>query len=318
MSRGNVIDPRTIRTTVHPSAVLIDMVFTGGRVKDVRPVGRVKRVTRGRKMLFRASTIRTFNRMPVGMSRVGVSVLDSDKRGLGKPGKVNFLCVEGKIGVHSFVRNKTRREGHHTNARGIPNVMKCKGTMRLTVTSVRREVGRRARLHSCTVTEVRGRVPCYELGKSHIGHIPGGVGFDFRFIRKRSLLVVLSVGKVYTSDNSTYASNSLSPSRILLTVKLPRRVTRNSLHVSVNTSAAGRSVSCAVSRLGRVITRLHDVSPLCRSFVGGRRGGTWTEVAWGGGAGWFLGGGVGGVRRLCGMCEGNGKSFPTSGGYEKG
>lgn len=220
-------------------------------------------------MLFRASTMRTFTRIPVGISRVGVSVLDTDNRGVGKPGKVKIVCVHGNMGVHSFVRKNTRRHRHHTNARGIPNVIKVKGTTRLTITGVRGGARCRMGLHSRLVRHILTRVPCARLGKSHASHLPGGTGFYFQFVRKRSVLVLLSRTKVYNDDKDTYASKSLSPSRILLTVKLPRRVTRKDLHLALSRGAAVRSVSCAMSGLGTVVRHLHDVSPLCRSFIQG-------------------------------------------------
>lgn len=240
---------------------MISVVCTGGRVNAVRPVSRVNTVYEGRNILFRASTIRTTNCIGVSIRGRGVSLLSVATRGLRKPGNYNLLCVEGNMEVRGLVYNNTRREGGHTNARGITNVINLSTTLRLTISNVSREGTGLRGVHSELVSNLLG-VRHSEVGNSEIRELPNGIGVYFRNVRNRDLLLELSLGNISTSSNSTYASNDLSPDRMLLTVNLPRRVTRNDVHLSFSSSGARRSVSCVLRVIPRVISCLEDVSPL--------------------------------------------------------
>lgn len=257
ISPGKHISMGRMRSTLQRSAVLMAVVCKGGRVKALRPVGRVNRLLTRRPTGFRASTIRTCKLRGVSIRSLGISLLSISTRGVGNPGKVNFLCTRPSIGLSSQLFNNRRREGHETKARGIPSVTNFRRTIQVARGRVRAGQRRLRSLEGLFVGGLGRRNTIFRLGKSLSCSLPRILGLDFPKAGIRTVLIGLSLTKVTTSDKSTYATNSVSPSRILIDVfKGKSSGLRGSVHFDFNLFGAGRRTRDTTRRATGVIGQL--------------------------------------------------------------
>lgn len=258
ISTCKIVSLTRLQRMLQRSAALISIVAKGGRVKAVRPLSTITSVLQKAKALFRASTIRTVKRVPLSVGRLPISCLDTDTRGFRNPGKINFLFIEGSQSLPSCVRKNDRRGNEQTKARGITKVIKVTGTLRVTIRRVRIIHPQVIQLHGCFIRQMLQRVPRKELGKRPRGHLPKGIGFDFRKVSTASLLMLLRRSKVYTSTKSTYGAKRAQVSRIVRTVRMPGGCTPNDMHFAVKERASHQRISTIVTSLGGGVKLLHN------------------------------------------------------------
>ncbi len=237
-SRGKIVGLSSLGTTLGSGALLMDVVLIGGRVNAVRPVDRTMELagTLSPGTCFRYSTMRTCNGVPVGTGGLKISVLATDKRGVRKPGNVNFLCGSGGYRVTPFVANNNRRGNVHSKARYIPLVTKLRNTVS-SLPGLRSRLLGAHRVCSCT-GKLLGSVT---IVGSFSDNLPCVLGVSLIKCGDRAILRFLREHRVFISDKDTYTGNGRDC--ILGRVKVDNGHVSSVLHVDFSESARGRSVS---------------------------------------------------------------------------
>lgn len=274
MSTDKEIGLSTLGRTLYPRAVLMSIVCMGGRIKALRPVSRTMGVMGrcGSSVLFRSSTIRKFKGCRVCPGHRGVSLLDTDKRGVRKPGKAKFLCMNRGIGVGPVLFKKKRRGSLHSNARGIPKVTKLKLTAGVVCGSLSVGMTLVHRLGSCFVRRTRGVRGAAIRNLGSRKDTPRVVDLKVTKVQDRILLRALRSGKVCISSKSTYTSGRPTMDNILEDVKTTRRCLSTAVHFDVSRFAAGRRVSCALRALCGYVPVLEGCAHRWLATVRGKRG----------------------------------------------
>lgn len=245
-SRG-VVDPDDIRRAIRPGVSLVSVMHANNELGTVQPMAEIARITRELGVPLHSDGVQAIGKIPVNVSRLGVSLYSLAAHKIYGPKGVGAL----------FNKSKLRRPGTDN----VAGALGLAAALRWESRNGAKEAARVEVLRDRLEASVLRRIPDVHINGAGAPRVPNTSNLRFEGIDAEPLLIALDLRGFAVSSGSACSSGAAEPSHVLQAIGLSKEQARSSIRVSLGRSNDAAQVDALVEALAEGVAHLRKLAP---------------------------------------------------------
>ncbi|MDR3216229.1 MAG: cysteine desulfurase NifS [Clostridiaceae bacterium] len=256
------VSPDVLAAAITDKTILVSIMFANNEIGTVLPIRELAKVAKAHKILFHTDAVQAVGSIAVNVKDLGVDLLSLSGHKFYGPKGVGALYVRTGIKISRLISGGEQERGLRGGTSNTPSIVGLGKAIELATTDLESQSKKIARLRDYFVKEVEKRIPEVKFNGSRTARLPGNANFSFRYIEGESILFSLDLAGIAASSGSACSSNSLEPSRVLLSIGVPVGIAHGSIRFSFGKANTKADVDYVLEVLENKIQKLRDMSPL--------------------------------------------------------
>lgn len=243
--------------------VLVSVMLANNETGVVQPIAKIGEQCRARKVLFHTDAVQGFGKVPIDVDAMNIDLMSISAHKIYGPKGVGALYVrrrKPRVRLVPQIHGGGHERGNRSGTLNVPGIVGFGEAARLAREDMREEsvriFGLRERLRK-TLCESLSHV---QVNGSLEHRLPGTLNISFSYVEGEGLLMGLK--DIAVSSGSACTSASLEPSYVLRAMGLDDELAHSSLRITIGRMTTEAEVDYVARRIGEVVTRLREMSPL--------------------------------------------------------
>lgn len=272
-NRDGFISAQQVKAAIKPNTVLVSIMYVNNEIGTIQPIREIGKMIEkingsrlsvvGQRIYFHTDAVQAAEYLPMNVDYLHVDLLTISAHKIGGPKGVGALYVKKNTPFDKIIfggeQEMNLRAGTE-NVAGIVGLGKAVEVLR------KKKKEKRAKdtlkLQDCFIKRVLKEIPDTELNGSREDRSPNNANFYFKYIEGESILLNLDLKGIAASSGSACASQSLSPSHVLLAVYDSPERAHGSIRFTLGESTTKKELDYAIDSLKEIIAKLRKMSPL--------------------------------------------------------
>ncbi|MDD5098898.1 MAG: cysteine desulfurase family protein [Candidatus Colwellbacteria bacterium] len=259
------VDSDLILQSIRPETVLISIMYANNETGVIQPIEEIgKRIaelnkTRKNKIVFHTDAVQAVNYLNCDVKNLDVDIMTLSAHKIYGPKGVGVLLVKKGTLIHPLLVGGGQEYGLRAgtlNTAGIVGI----GTAIEQVQNYRAENERMAVVRNYLLDGILSSIDGSFLNGSRENSLPNIANVRFEGVEGESVMMALNDKGFFVSTGSACASESLSPSHVLLAMGLSEIDAHGSVRFSIGRYTEEKDIKELLSVLPEIIDRLRNIS----------------------------------------------------------
>lgn len=257
-----------LKNAIRPDTILISIMHANNEIGSIQPIEEISKIAKEHKIAFHTDAVQTTGALDVDVKKLGVDMLSLSAHKFHGPKGVGALYVKKGIKLKPFMIGGGQERGKRGSTENVAGIVGLGVAIEEVRETYEKDKAYLTELRDYLIEKMLGTVPRSRLnGARGENRLPGNTNFSFEFIEGESILLLLDSFGICGSSGSACTSGSLDPSHVLLAIGLPHEIAHGSLRLSLSTENTKEEVDFVVEKVGQIVQRLRDMSPLYEDFL---------------------------------------------------
>jgi cysteine desulfurase len=261
--KNGIVRVEDVLAKIKENTRLISIMYANSEVGTLQPIKEIgeeiKRINEKRKdkILFHTDASQAANYLSCDVSFLGVDMLTLSGHKIYGPKGVGVLFVKEGVSLLPIIYGASQERGLSS---GTENVFAIVG-MGKAVEIIKKEDGKSIkRLRDKLIDGILENIEGTRLNGDREKRLPNNVNISFKGAEGESLLIALDREGIAASTGSACASHSLSPSYVLLALKLSHEEAHSSLRITLGRYTKEEEVDYLLEKLPVIVNKLRKIS----------------------------------------------------------
>jgi len=257
------IDLDDLRTAITNKTILISIMTANNEIGVIQPIAEIGAIAKENGILFHTDAVQAAGKIPFDVNEMRVDLASMTAHKMYGPKGVGALFVRRRnprVLLAPIIDGGGHERGMRSGTLNVPGIVGfgkaaelCKQEMAVEGERLRKLRDRlNARLHQ-------------HLGELYINgsiehRLPHNLNISFAYVEGESLL--MGISDVAVSSGSACTSASLEPSYVLKALGAGDDLAHSSIRFGLGRWTTEEEVDYVADKLGTVVSRLRDMSPL--------------------------------------------------------
>jgi cysteine desulfurase len=254
--------PDDLNRLVTPQTALVSVMHANNETGAVQDLAAFTAVTREKDILFHTDAVQSTGKIKVDVRELGVDLLSLTGHKIYGPKGTGALFIRKGVKLAPLFYG-----GSHEKKRrpGTENVAGAVGLAKTLEIAERRREEDYLRIQSFAdyfIDRVTSTLPDVFLNGPRRNRIPQTVNISFAGIEGESIVLSLDIEGIACSAGSACTSGATEPSHVLVAMGKPKVQAQGAIRFSMGRSTTKEQLDYVVEKLGPVVQRLRDLSPV--------------------------------------------------------
>jgi cysteine desulfurase len=253
------VNPKDVAENIGKETILVSIIHANNEIGTIEPIEEISKICREKGVYFHTDACQSFTKVPLDTRNFDLVTINSHK--IHGPKGVGALYIRKGTKIDSMMHGG----GHEFNMRsGTENVAGIVGFAKAVEIAKEEHVKRMATLRDMLIDGILSSIGDVRLNGPRKKRLCNNVNMAFSFIEGESLMAYLDGEGIMVSTGSACSSKSLEPSHVLMAIGLKPEIAHGSLRMSLSKYTTKEEIEYTIGRLGAVVKKLRDISPLVR------------------------------------------------------
>lgn len=264
-----MVSAQSVAEAIRPDTILISVMAANNEVGTINPVAEIGAIARENKVLFHVDAVQAAGKMPIDVKAWQVGLLSLSSHKIYGPKGVGLLYIRKGVGIDPIMFG-----GHHERRKraGTENVAGIVGFGRaaeLVYSRMEEDAKRIGALRDRLQAGIEEKIEHVRVNGHPEKRTFNTLNISFKFIEGEGSLLLLSMKGVAISTGSACTSGDLSPSHVLMAMKVPITISHSALRFSLGHDNTEADVDFVIEALQEIVPRLRSMSPIYDKFLKG-------------------------------------------------
>jgi cysteine desulfurase len=261
--KDGLVDLDQLRAAITDRTILISVMAANNEIGVLQPVAEIGKIARERGVLFHTDAVQAAGKVPFDVNAMNVDLASLSAHKMYGPKGVGALYVRRRnprVLLTPIIDGGGHERGMRSGTLNVPGIVgfgKAAELCRLDLAA-----------ESARLTALRDRLNDglhRELGEIFVNgsmteRLPGNLNVSFAYVEGESLL--MGINDIAVSSGSACTSATLEPSYVLKALGTGDDLAHSSIRFGLGRFTTEEEIDYVVGKLGSVVRRLREMSPL--------------------------------------------------------
>lgn len=264
--RDGIVDPAGIESAITPATSLVSAMAANNEVGTVQDIGAIAAICARRGVPLHTDAVQAAGKVPLDVSRLGVSLLSVSSHKIGGPKGAGALYVRDGLRPVPVVLGGGQERGLRSGTENVAAIVGFGEACAMAAERMGEDAARVASLRDALVAGVAARIPHSSLNGDASRRLPGNAHFAFLGVRGEDLIIKLDEHGIAASTGSACSVHTQKESHVLRAMGLGHEEIDGSLRVTIGPQNTRAEVDEALGALVSCVAELRRVSPFRQKY----------------------------------------------------
>ena len=262
-NKNGVVRADDVLNEIREETVFVSVMYVNSEIGTVQPIKeigeKIKEINekREKKIIFHTDASQAGNYLSCDVKDLGVDLLTLSGHKIYGPKGVGVLFIKEGLSISSSTYGASQEKGLSPGTENVPAIVGMGSAVENIKKSDYKET---KRLQDKLIDSILNDIEGAELNGDREKRIPNNINISFKGVEGESLLIALDREGIAVSTGSACASNSLSPSYVLLSLGLSHEKAHSSLRISLGRDTTEEDIDYFLEKLKEIIKKLRIIS----------------------------------------------------------
>ncbi len=263
VSSDGIVKKEKLKELIRENTVLVSIGYANSEIGTLQPLKEISEIIREEnkkrkeKIIFHTDAVQAANYLSCDVQSLGVDLLTISGHKMYGPKGAAALFIKEGVDVSPIIYGASQEKGLRP---GTENVYAIAGLAAAIEVLDKNDNERTEELRDRIVRGVLSELPDAKVNGSMKDRLPNNINFTFKGAEGESIMIALDREGVAVSTGSACASNSLSPSHVLLSLGLSHEEAHGSIRVSLGRFTTKEEVDFFIEKLPSIVNKLRMIS----------------------------------------------------------
>ena len=253
------VDPQEALQALGDDVALISVMLANNDVGSLQPLEEIAKGARARCVGVHTDAVQAVGRIPVDVEALGVDLLSLSAHKLGGPQGVGSLYARAGTRIKPRSLGGAQESSLRAGSLNVPGIVGFGRACALTKSELMLAGSHMITLRNRLERGIFERVPGVFRNGHATKRLPNTVNLGFEGVDGESLLMMLDVLGVATSNGSACTAGSGAPSHVLLAMGLDHARAASTLRFSLGIGTTQEEIDIAVDAVVKAVGTLREV-----------------------------------------------------------
>lgn len=251
-----------LRQAITADTIAVSVMAANNEVGVIADLASIAAIAHERGTLLHTDAVQAAGKVPFDVNRLGVDLASLTAHKLYGPKGVGALYVRRRprrVAVTPLLDGGGHERGMRSGTLNVPGIVGFGAAAAVAMRELDAESARLGSLRDRLLAGLRARVPDLVINGSLDARLPGNLNVSFPHVDGEALLVSLCDDLAISSGAACTAAE---PSHVLKALGRKTELALASLRFGLGRWTTEEEVDFAVSRVGEVVVRLREMSPV--------------------------------------------------------
>ena len=263
VSKEGVVKKEKLREMIKENTVLVSVGYANSEIGTLQPVEEIGEIIReenekrGKRVVFHTDAVQAVNFFSCDVQKLNVDLLTMSGHKIYGPKGVAALYIREVTKLFPLMYGASQEKGMKPCTENVPGIV----GLGVAVDLLKENDVRKMREMRDKLWEgIKNNVPDVRLNGSKEKRLPHNLNLSFKGAEGESIMMALDKEGIAVSTGSACASDSLSPSHVLLSIGLSHEEAHGSVRITLGRFTKEREVDQLLEKLPPIVEKLRKIS----------------------------------------------------------
>lgn len=256
------LDLHLLEKSIRPDTAIVSAMMANNETGVLFPIEEIAAICRSKGVLSHTDAVQVPGKLKIDVRQLGVDFLSLSAHKLHAPKGIGMLYVKRRTKYQPYLIGGHQERGRRGGTESVANIVAFGRAAELALDSIEDENIRVRGLRDRFENWVLGNIPNTVRNGNRSNRLPNTANIAFDFVEAEAVLLQLDQVGICASSGSACTTGSLDPSHVLTAMGLNPMRARGSVRFSLGIYNTEEDVDFLISKLGPIIHRLREISPL--------------------------------------------------------
>jgi len=247
---------------VTDQTALVSVMHANNETGVVQDIAALTTVTREKGILFHTDAVQSTGKIKVDVGQLGVDMLSLTGHKIYGPKGTGALFIRKGVKISPLFYGGSHEKKRRPGTENVCGVVGLAKTLEIAGRRMEEDYRRIQDLADYFIDRVTSAIPDVFLNGPRKNRIPQTVNLSFAGIEGESIVLSLDIEGIACSAGSACTSGATEPSHVLIAMGKPKVRSQGAIRFSMGRSTTREQLDYVIAKLGPVVQRLRDLSPL--------------------------------------------------------
>jgi cysteine desulfurase len=254
--------PDDLRRLVNDQTVLVSVMHANNETGTVQDIAALSEITHEKGILFHTDAVQSTGKIKVDVKQMGVDLLSLTGHKIYGPKGTGALFIRKGIKIAPLFYGGSHEKKRRPGTENVAGVVGLAKTLEIAERRRESDYTHLEELADYFTAQVMAIVPDVYLNGPRRKRIPQTVNLSFTGIEGESIVLSLDIEGIACSAGSACTSGTTEPSHVLIAMGKPKVRSQGAIRFSLGRSTTREQLDYVIAKLGPVVTRLRNLSPI--------------------------------------------------------
>ena len=263
-----MINLNDLKNAITDKTILISIIYANNEIGTIQPIKEIGEIAKERGVLFHTDAVQAIGHIKIDVKELNIDLLSLSAHKFYGPKGIGALYIRQGVRIDPLIAGGGQERNKRAGTENVPSIVGLGKAIELATENIEAHNAKLIHLRDRLIEKIEATIPNVRLNGPRTERLPNNVNFCFEFIEGESLLLSLDLVGIMGSSGSACTSGTLDPSHVLLGIGLPHEIAHGSLRLSLGDFNTEEEVDYVVEKLGEIVDRLRQMSPLYERVKG--------------------------------------------------
>ncbi len=261
--KNGVVKVEDVLSEIKENTTLVSVMYVNSEIGTIQPIKeigeKIKEINKKRekKIIFHTDASQAVNYLSCDVKELGVDLLTLSGHKIYGPKGVGVLFIKEGIKLSPSTYGASQEKGLSPGTENVPAII----GIGFAIENIgKNDYKETKRLQNKLIDSILTDIEETELNGDREKRVPNNINVSFKGAEGESLLIALDREGIAVSTGSACASNSLSPSYVLLSLGLSHGKAHSSLRISLGRDTTEEDIDYFLEKLKEIVKKLRLIS----------------------------------------------------------
>jgi cysteine desulfurase len=260
VDRHGKIDIDKLEHTITDKTMLVSIMMANNEIGTIQDIKKISDITHSKGALFHTDAVQAVGKIPVDVKELGVDFLSFSAHKIYGPKGIGVLYAKSDAPFCPFIRGGHQEKGRRAGTENNTGIIGISAAIACRKNEMSAEAKRLTRLKGRLKTFIEHNIPAINFNGHPKDSLPGTLNISFKGAEGESTLLYLDIEGIAVSTGSACASDSLSPSHVLLATGIGAEAAHGAIRFSLGRETTDRDIDYVIEKLPQVISKVRGIS----------------------------------------------------------
>ena len=263
-----MINLNDLKNAITDKTILISIIYANNEIGTIQPIKEIGEIAKERGVLFHTDAVQAIGHIKIDVKELNIDLLSLSAHKFYGPKGIGALYIRQGVRIDPLIAGGGQERNKRAGTENVPSIVGLGKAIELATENIEAHNAKLIHLRDRLIEKIEATIPYVRLNRPRTERLPNNVNFCFEFIEGESLLLSLDLVGIMGSSGSACTSGTLDPSHVLFGIGLPHEIAHGSLRLSLGDFNTEEEVDYVVEKLGEIVDRLRQMSPLYERVKG--------------------------------------------------
>jgi cysteine desulfurase len=267
VQKNGLVNLEQLKNSIREDTIVCSVMAVNNEIGVIQPLADIGKICREKGVFFHTDCAQAVGKIPLDVEAMHIDLMSMSGHKIYGPKGIGALYIrrKPKVRLEALQSGGGQERGFRSGTLPTPLVVGFGEACSLAKQEMKRDDEHVSKLFNRLYTGIQKNIPHVYLNGDLNARVHGNLNISFAFVEGESLLLGLK-GLVACSSGSACTSESLEPSYVLRALGVEEDLAHTSIRFGIGRFTTEKEVDFTVDRVGKVVNRLRELSPLYDMF----------------------------------------------------